>query len=45
MFTSLKFRGIDASKKESAEFVTLFLYLLSKNNVGELVYISLQCEI
>ena len=38
MFTSLKNRGIGASKYKSLEFITLFLYFLGRNNVGDLVY-------
>lgn len=45
MSTSLKVRGIGASKHKSSEFVVLSLYFPSKNNVRELVYALLQCEI
>lgn len=45
MSTPLKVRGIGASKHESPEFATLFLYFPRKNNVGDLVYALLQYEI
>ena len=45
MSTSLKIRGIGASKHESSEFATLSLYFPGKNGVGDLVYAALQCEI
>lgn len=45
MPTPLKVRGIGASKHKSGEFTTLSLYLLGRNNAGQLVYASLTCEI
>ena len=45
MSTSLKFRGIRASKHESREFAAFLLYFPGKNNTGQLVYIFLTCEI
>lgn len=45
MSTLLKVRGIGASKHKSGKFATLLLYFLGKNNVGQLVYTSLTCEI
>lgn len=45
MSTSLKVRGIGASKHESAEFAALSLYFPGKNDAGQLVYAALNCEI
>ncbi len=45
MSTLLKVRGIGASKHESLEFTALSLYFPNKTDVGDLVYIALQCEI
>lgn len=45
MSTSLKIRGIGASKHESSEFAALSLYFPSKNGVGNLVYATIQCKI
>ena len=41
----MKVRDISASKHESLEFAALSLYFPGKNDVGNLVYASLQCEI
>ena len=45
MSTSLKVRGIGASKHESGEFAALSFYFPGKNNTGQLVHTSLTCEI
>ena len=45
MSSPLKVRGMGASKHESSEFAALSLYFSGKNNVGDLVYAALQCEI
>lgn len=45
MSTSLKIKGIGASKYKSAEFTTLYLYFSDRNNAGELVYTSLKCKV
>lgn len=45
MSSSLKVRGIRASKYESSEFVALALYFPGKNGVGDLVYATLQYKI
>lgn len=45
MSTSLKVKGIGASKHKSSEFAALSLYFSGKNDVGDLVYALLQCEI
>ncbi len=45
MSTPLQVRGIKASKHKSEEFAALSLYFLGKNNAGQLVYVSLTCEI
>ena len=45
MSTSLKVRGIGASKHKSGEFAAFSLYFPGKNNIGQLVYASLTCEI
>lgn len=41
----MKVRGIGASKHKSSEFAALSLYFPGKNNVGDLVYAALQCDI
>lgn len=38
MSTSLKVRGIGASKHKSTKFAALSLYFSNRNNAGELVY-------
>ncbi len=45
MSTSLRVRGIGSSKHESGEYAVLFLYFPGKDNAGEQVYTSLNCEI
>ena len=45
MSTSLKVRGIGASKHKSGEFAALSLYFPGRNNAGQQVYASLTCEI
>lgn len=45
MSTSLKVRGIGASKHESVEFAALSLYFPGKDSTGRLVYASIRCEI
>lgn len=45
MSTLLKVRGIRASKHKSGDFAALSLFFPKKNEVGQLVYVSLTCEI
>lgn len=45
MSTPLKVRGISAFEHESSKFAALSLYFSGKNDVRDLVYASLQCEI
>ena len=45
MSTPLKVRGISASKYKPSEFAALSLYFSGRNNIGNLVYTLLQCEI
>lgn len=45
MSTPLKVKGISVSKYELLEFATLFLYFSGKNNVKDLVYVTLQYKI
>lgn len=45
MSTSLKVRGIGASKHKFAEFTTLSLYFSGKSDSGQLVYGTLNCKI
>lgn len=41
----LKVRAIGASKHKSAKFATFLLYFSGKNNAGQLVFVTLKCEI